>query len=190
MENKYIALIFVTIIVIAGVGYFAYQDSQSKAYNNYLRKSDKLWLDARSSFTQINMENESSKTNILYVTDSIGFTDQAINYTQEMIKTAPDNSTKKFAQIRLEQYQESKKVMGLYLQIFEKLRSDGVDEAIKTAQTLENQLMASTQKLNSLQTQLIELVNSDPTLKDRLIKVLGKERVNEMLQEPGTTAAG
>lgn len=191
MDKKYIALIIVALVVIIGVGgYFTYQEHQSSNYNNYLKKSDGLWLDARSSFTQINMENESSKTNINYINDSINFTDQAINSTHEMMKIAPDNATKEFARIRIEQFQESKKIMGLYQQIIGKMQTGGVEEAIKTANSLETQLTTSTQKLDSLQNQLIELVNSNPSLKNRLITVLGEERVDEMIKKPENSGNG
>ena len=191
MDNKYIALIIVVLVVIVGLGgFFAYQEQQSSNYNNNLKKSDGFWLDARASFTQINMENESSQNNINYIKDSIDFTDQAINTTQEMFKTAPDNATKEFARIRLEQFQESKKVMGLYQQIIEKMQTSGIEGAMETAKKLETQLTTSTQKLDSLQNQLIDLANSNPSLKNRLINVLGEERVNEMLQKPGTAGAG
>ncbi|MDI6644876.1 MAG: hypothetical protein QME14_07435 [Methanobacteriaceae archaeon] len=191
MDKKYIIIVIGALIAIIGVGgYLAYQESQSQIYNNLLKKADYAWMDAKASFIQVDMENGTSKNNIQYINDSITFTDQAINHTREMVKIAPDNATKEFAMIRLEQYQESKKVMGYYLEIFITLEKKGFDEAIKTATQLENKLNSSTQKLNTLQNNLIELVNSNPSLKTRLINNLGKERVNEMLQKPGQTAAG
>lgn len=191
MDKKYIILVIVAILAIMGVGgYLTYQESRSQAYDNLIKKADYAWMDAKASFTQVDMENGTSLNNIQYINDSITFTDQAIVHTQEMVKIAPDNATKEFAMIRLEQYQESKKVMEYYLEIFEVLEKKGIDEAIKTATKLETQLASSTQKLNNLQSKLIELVNSNPALKTRLINNLGKERVNEMLQKPEKTAAG
>ena len=191
MDKKYIILVIVAILAIMGVGgYLTYQESQSQAYDNLIKKADYAWMDAKASFTQVDMENGTSLNNIQYINDSITFTDQAIAHTQEMVKIAPDNATKEFAMIRLEQYQESKKVMEYYLEIFEVLEKKGIDEAIKTATKLETQLASSTQKLNNLQRRLIKLVNSNPALKTRLINNLGEERVNEMLQKPEKTAAG
>jgi len=191
LDKKYIIMIIVGIISIISVGgYLAFQESQSKAYDSLLKKADYAWMDAKASFTQVDMANGTSQNNIQYINDSITFTDQAIAHTQEMVRIAPDNATKEFAMIRLEQYQESKKVMGYYLEIFETLEKKGIDEAIKTATQLETKLSSSTQKLNNLQSKLIELVNSNPSLKTRLTNNLGKQRVNEMLQKPETTAAG
>lgn len=184
-------MIIVGIISIISVGgYLAFQESQSQAYDRLLKKADYAWMDAKASFTQVDMENGTSQNNIQYINDSINFTDQAIAHTQEMVKIAPDNATKEFAMIRLEQYKESKKVMGYYLEIFETLEKKGIDEALKTATQLETKLSSSTQKLNNLQSKLIELVNSNPSLKTRLTNNLGKQRVNEMLQKPEETAAG
>jgi len=80
--------------------------------------------------------------------------------------------------------------MGLYQQIIEKMQTDGVEEAIKTANSLETQFTTSTQKLDSLQNQLIELVNSNTSLKNRLITVLGEERVDEMIKKPENSGNG
>jgi len=61
VDKKYIILVIVAILAIMGVGgYLTYQESRSQAYDNLIKKADYAWMDAKASFTQVDMENGTS----------------------------------------------------------------------------------------------------------------------------------
>jgi chromosome segregation ATPase len=180
------ALIAVVLIVILGVGgYFGYEEYRSMSYNDNLKKSDDSWRSAKSAILQTDIETKSYDTNIEHIKAAMNSTDQAINHTQEMIDIAPDNATREFGNIRIQQYRESKKIMELYLRLVEDLQSSGIWSAYATVDTMEKEMDSINANLDSLQLQLIELIESNPDLKSRLNNVLGEGRVNDMSSQPG-----
>lgn len=181
MEKKYLALIgFVVVITFLG-GYFGVFQYKSTSYDDLLKKSDDNLVQARNTLLTSNITNSSYDTNIKIAQSSMSSMDQAINQSEKMVNVAPDNATKQYAQIRLQQLQNGKKLQEYYLKTLEDIKSSGI---LAAATLLQN----NTQDINNIisqianeQNQLIVLINSNPSLNERLIKVLGKDRVNEIL---------
>lgn len=191
MDKKYLALMCVAIILAVSVGgFYGFKEYQSYTYDQNLKKSDELWLNAKESIGQTDIETKSYETNIELIKDSMNKTDLAINYTQVMLSNAPDNATKEYAQIRINQYNESKKIIEMYLKFNEDLKSSGIFGVLGTMDTFNKELDKITSNLKNYQNELIKLVNSNPELKARLNKVLGENRVKEIITAPGTNSTG
>lgn len=181
MEKKYLALIGLMVIVAFLGGYFGVFQYNSVTYDDLLKKSDDNLVQARNTLLTSNITNSSYDTNIKIAQNSMNSMDQAINQSEEMVNIAPDNATKQYAQIRLQQLQNGKKLQEYYLKTLEDIKSSGILTAASLLQNNTQDINNIISQITNEQNQLIALINSNPSLNERLIKVLGKNRVNEIL---------
>lgn len=183
MRNFVFGALIVIIFAFAFIGgYFGYQQYQSYTYDDLLKKSDNSWVQAKDNLSQVNITKNSYDTNIKYIQNAMNLTDQAINQTQQLINTAPDNNTNAYAQIRLTEYQNAKKLEEYALKLNEDLKSSGIFGALAMFQNSSQDINNTSMNIAAEQNQLTELINSNPTLKQRLINVLGQDRINQILQ--------
>lgn len=179
-QKIWIPLVLVIVIIAAVGGYFGYQEYQSATYNSLLNQSESNFLQAKTSLNQTG-EKLSYETNINKIKQSMSYTDQAINETAQMISVAPDNATKKYAEIRNDQFKIAKQVEEMYLRLYEDIKTSGIFGAMSTIQTFKNETESISKKMSDDQNQLISLVNNNPELKQRLTQALGEKRVKELL---------
>lgn len=174
--------VLIVIFVVAFLGgLFGYQQYQSLTYNDLLKKADSNWIQAKGNLSQINLTSNSYDTNIKYAQNAINLTDQAINQTQQMTNIAPDNATSAYAQIRLAEYQNAKKLEEYILKINEDLKTSGIFATAALIQNSAQDINNTSLNIAAEQNQLIQLVNANPSLYQRIVNVLGQNRVNQIL---------
>ena len=182
----WIPLILVIVIIIAAGGYYGYQEYQATVYDNLLNQSESSFIQIKDNLNQTG-EKLSYETNIGKIKQSINYTDQAINETAQMINVAPDNVTKKYAEIRNDQFKLVKQVEEMYLRVYEDIQTSGIFGAMNSIKTLKNETNSIGAKMSNDQNQLITLVNTNPELKQRLTQVLGEKEVKELLMPINNT---
>ncbi len=174
----------VIIFVISFVGgFFGYHQYQSYTYDDLLKKSDSNWVQAKDNLSQVNITKNSYDTNIKYIKNAINLTDEAINQTQQMVNNAPDNETYAYAQIRLTQYQNARSMEEYLLKLIEDIKTNGIFVAIAFFQDNTEDINNIGLNIAAEQNQLIQVVNSNPSLNQRLVNVLGQDRVNGILKD-------
>lgn len=182
LEKLVFGLILVVIFIATFfAGFFGYQQYNSYTYNNLLNQSDNNWVQAKGLVDQVNITGNSYDTNIQYLQNAENLTRQAINETQQMSNVAPDDSTYAYAQIQLAEYQNALKLEDQYLKVNEDLKSSGLLSAAAMVQNNTQSINATGQNIIVEQNQLIQLVNSNPSLNKRLVNVLGQSRVNQIM---------
>lgn len=179
-RKMWIPLILVIVVIVAAGGYYGYQEYQATAYDNLLNQSEGSFVQIKDNLNQTG-EKLSYETNIGKIKQSINYTDQAINETAQMINIAPDNVTKKYAEIRNDQFKLVKQVEEMYLRVYEDIQTSGIFGAMSSIKTLKNETNSISAKMSDDQNQLITLVNTNPELKQRLTQILGEKKVKELL---------
>lgn len=183
-EVKKLVFFLILVLIFIGtffVGFFGYQEYNSYTYNNLLKQSDANWVQAKSLVDQVNLTSNSYDTNIQYLQSAENLTRQAINETQEMSNVAPDENTFAYAQLMLAEYQNALELEDYYLRVNEDLKSSGLLYAAAIVQNNTQDINDTGQNIVNEHNQLIQLVNSNPSLNNRLVNVLGQSRVNEIL---------
>lgn len=182
MKKLVFGLIIVLIFVFTFfAGFLGYQQYNSYTYNNLLKQSDNNWVQAKNYVDKVNITANSYDTNIQYLQTAENLTNQAINQTQEMSNIAPDESTYAYSQIQLAKLQNAFKLEDYYLKINEDLKSSGLFATAALVQDIGKDVNSTGQNIVAEQNQLIQLVNSNPSLNNRLVDVLGQDRVNQIM---------
>lgn len=181
MKMMYIILV-VVFCVIAFVGaFYGYQIYQSNTYNTLLNQSENNMLQSESYINQTSFTSGSAETNMQYIYDAENSTAAAINETEEMENVAPDTATYQYAVIRLDELQNMSKSEDNGLRIFQDMQTNGVFAAAIDAVNLNSTITATNNNISTNQNLLIQLVNNNPPLKQRLTNILGQNTVNQML---------
>ena len=183
-EVKKLVFFLILVLIFIGtffVGFFLYLEFNSYTYNNLIKQSDANWVQAKSLVDQVNLTSNSYDTNIQYLQSAENLTRQAINETQEMSNVAPDENTFAYAQLMLAEYQNALELEDYYLRVNEDLKSSGLLYAAAIVQNNTQDINDTGQNIVNEHNQLIQLVNSNPSLNNRLVNVLGQSRVNEIL---------
>jgi hypothetical protein len=186
MNKGLLAAIIVIIALVAVVGgYYGYGYYKSNTYNDLLVKTEGengTLFQAGNFLNETNFTTKSYETNIQSVKQAINLTDVTINETQSMVDIAPDNATKEYAQLRLKQYKNFRQIQEMYLKLYEDIKVSGIFAAIGSVGTINNETTRLANEMNTDQNTLVNLVNSNPELKNRLYQTLGEKRANELLQ--------
>jgi hypothetical protein len=98
-----------------------------------------------------------------------------------METVAPDTATYQYAVIRLDELQNMSKSEDNGLRIFQDMQTNGVFAAAIDAVNLNSTITATNNNISTNQNLLIQLVNNNPPLKQRLTNILGQNTVNQML---------
>ena len=176
-------IVLVAFVVVIG-GYYGYGEYKSMTYNDLMKQvdgSDGSIVQARNAYNEINETTKSYETNINNVKKGMELTDQSINGTKQMMDIAPDEATFEYARIRNSQFIIMKNVEELVLRLFEEMQSGNIFTAAAYAETMNTELTNLEQQMDTEQTALVNLVNSNPELKERMISNLGESRTNEIL---------
>lgn len=184
-ENVYrsLGIVFTCSILILILGVFAiYPIYQSSVFDSHLGNANSAIILAKSNLSQVEPISKPVDENIIFTENALNHTEVAISEVEMMLKNAPDEDTKKYAELRLSQYEGVKRHLQLSLSVLNEMKVSGVFGAIPIISYSESETNRNWADIHSKQDEIIQLVNNNPKLRQRLINVLGEEMVDKSLE--------
>lgn len=155
----------------------------SYTYDYRLSSAHSAIVDAQNTISQTEPLKKPIDENVQLTHKSMNSTDQAIKTYQLMYDNAPDNVTKKYAELRLKQYKENYRWSQLGIRGYEEMKASGVVVGtLSFAAVSGDEITSIKNNIGSYQNEIITLVQNNPDLKKRLNNSIGQEATEKSLQ--------
>jgi cytoskeletal protein RodZ len=182
ITKKSLAVIGCSVFVLILVGAFIiYPAYASAMYNYHFGEANKDISNAKAASSQVDALNKPLDSDIQSTEESQNYTEKAIKEFQSMSYYAPDKPSKEYADLRSKQFQEVDQWDNISIRTFQNMQSSGTLAVALTFQsTSAPQIYSIQTDITSYQDQIVQLVESNPNLKQRRIDVLGEDTASKL----------
>jgi len=183
-SNYKIGSIIGIFVIVGLLGVFVvFPWYTSMMYDYHLTNANNAIVDAKSAISQVEPLQKPTDENIQLTNESMRHIDKAIVEFKAMYDNAPDNVTKRYAELRLKQYTDLRRWQQLAIRGYEEIKSSGtIEGGLIFMASSGDEINNIKTNIASYQNEIILLTQNNPDLQKRLVNVMGQEKTQKGLQ--------